>query len=44
MSYTLDKSMMLLWLIVSVTVADAGDVHVGVTVAMAMAAFIALAS
>ena len=40
----LNKSMLLLLPIVSMTVADAGAVHIGVTVAMAMVAAVALGS
>ena len=43
-SCTLDRSMLLLSLIVSVTVADAGAVHVGVTVPVGVTAAMALAA
>ena len=44
MSCTLDTSMLLLSLIISVTVAEVGAVHVGLTVAMDMAAAVASGS
>ena len=43
-SCTLDRSMLLLSLIVSVTAADAGAVHVGVTVPVGVTAAMALAA
>ena len=43
MSCTLDRSMLLLSLILSVILADAGVVHVGLFVAVAMAMAMAIA-